>query len=345
MSDRRSSLRTLSRRTRVKLLPGLFIVFLVGAATQRAVYQRNSSDATGGVGFLQAARSCHPSPSSSIQSGSARTLARTTRAGRVARRAAAAASSEAAEAREKYLSLLESKAGDWRDEEVMKALEALEPLSPTANPALSGDYQDAEWVQVSAPDYNYAGEEGSSDYTLGALSFNMYEPRDAKVRVDKTTQVVAPLDEEEGTRRWDISLSLTFIDERYPPFKAKLTTFGQIRPDKDDDDVDRRLRVKFPGGELAPDLDGSEATLEQWKEVMSTAQKGKPKFDVGEMVKGAVMKFGMGLQAPGEIAEDGKIAWVMNRPPEGYTDVLYLDDKLRVTRGNRGSIVAVVRGD
>jgi len=259
------------------------------------------------------------------------------------RRLAGGAGDAAVAAREEYLKVLKDKKGDWRNDEVMKALEALEAANPTADPALSGTFLDDNWLQVSAPDYNYAGKKGSQDATLGALSFNMYEPRDAQVRVDKTTQVVAPLDDEDDTRRWDITLLVTFIDERYPEFKAKITSFGRIQPDKDDEGKDCRLQVKFIGGELMLD-DGCKDMLDEWKETMGVAQKGKDNgFDLQEAIKGAVLKFGMGFEGPNGVADDGRITWSMKRPPQGFTDLLYLDDKLRVTRGNAGSIVAAVR--
>lgn len=245
-------------------------------------------------------------------------------------------------ARERFLTVLADKGGDWRDEAVQAELELLEKSNPTADPALTGAYLDADWLQVSRPDYNYGGTEGSTEYTLGQLSFNMYEPQDMKVQVEKTTQLVTPLDGDPDSRVWDISLHVTCADERYPPFKALLTTHGRIKPGKDQDGANRRLEVWFTSGELKPAPDTDPELRNQWATTFQSAQRER-KRTIGSMLKGTMLKLMMGLSPPEGVQEDGAITWEMSRPPHGYTDILYIDDKLRVTRGNRGSIVAVTR--
>lgn len=50
-----------------------------------------------------------------------------------------------------------------------------------------------------------------------------------------------------------------------------------------------------------------------------------------------------GLRRAEEVAADGTMTYEMPRAPEGYLDILFLDEDLRVTRGNRGSIVIAER--
>jgi len=249
-------------------------------------------------------------------------------------------SSTSAVARERFIKVLAEKGGDWRDPAVTAELSTLEEANPTVDAALSGTYLDANWLQVTRPDYNYGGNKGSTEYTLGALSFNMFEPNDMKVEVEQTTQLVAP--NEDGTREWDISLLITCVDERYPPFKANITTFGKIQPGKDKDGKNRRLEVWFTEGKLKPASGTDDAMRKQWLDTFRTAQKEK-KRTVGTMLKNGMLRLMMGLRLPDSVADDGTVSFKMNRPPHGYTDILYIDDKLRVTRGNRGSIVAVTR--
>jgi len=243
--------------------------------------------------------------------------------------------------REEFLTLLEEQKGDWRDEAVMAKLAELEQSNPTPAAAFTGDHLDAEWLQVSSPDYNY-GNKGSTEYTLGQLSFNMYEPSDMKMRIDRTTQIVAPVNTSTDIRTWDISMKLTCVDDRYPPFKVEMKTFGQIKPSKDKDGQDRRLEVWFTGGHLQPGPESDAATKEKWQEMVGTAQKSKG-FDIGGMLRNAFLKLAMGLRPPEGADESGRITFEMNRPPHGYTDILYMDDRLRVTKGNRGSIVVATR--
>jgi len=243
-------------------------------------------------------------------------------------------------ARERFLQVLEEKGGDWRDEAVTEELGRLEEANPTKDPALSEEYLDADWLQVSRPDY--AMGDGSTVYTLGKLSFNMYEPKDMKFRVDKTTQVVAPLDPTNGTRKWDISMDITCVDERYPSFEAKMTTYGRIMPSKDKEGRARRLDVSFSGGDLRPAPSMEAEMRGQWLEVFGAAQKQR-KRTLGSMITNGLMRLMMGLRRPEGVDDDGTITFEMRKPPHGYTDILYLDDKLRVTKGNRGSVVAVTR--
>merc|ERR1712060_478645 len=122
-------------------------------------------------------------------------------------------------------------------------------------------------------------------------------------------------------------------------YKASVTTFGKIKPGKDKDGTNRRLDVSFHEGQLRPAEDTPPEMLQEWLRTFGTAQK-KRKRTVGTMLKNGLLRLMMGLRLPDGVAKDGTVAFKMNRPPHGYTDILYIDDKLRVTRGNRGSIVA-----
>lgn len=256
-------------------------------------------------------------------------------------RAAAEGGADSSTARDKFLELLKKKDGDWRDEEVKAELERLEAANPTPAAALTGDYLDAEWLQVSRPDFNY-GSDGSTTYSLGQLSFGMYEPKDMKFRIDRLVQDVAPVTDGEGNRTWDVFMELTCDDDRYPPFKAKMTTFGRVKPSKDEKET-QRLEVWFTGGELKP-AEGTSADMkEKWMEVFGDSFKNK-KWSMRGAFKNWMMGMMMGLRPPHSIEDDGKITFDMKKPPHGYTDILYIDDKLRVTRGNRGSVVVTTRG-
>lgn len=121
-----------------------------------------------------------------------------------------------------------------------------------------------------------------------------------------------------------------------------MTTFGNIKPAKDDKGRDRRLEVWFTGGNLKPALDTDAATRKQWIETFGSAQKEKTP-DMGTMFSNFLGGLMMGLKPPEGVDRDGTQSFEMTRPAHGYTDILYIDDRLRVTKGNRGSIVVVTR--
>ena len=55
------------------------------------------------------------------------------------------------------------------------------------------------------------------------------------------------------------------------------------------------------------------------------------------------LKLLLGLTLPSDDESNTKFQFNMARSPVGYLDVLYLDEDLRVTKGNRGTIVIVER--
>eukprot|EP00933_Yihiella_yeosuensis_P014782 TRINITY_DN13103_c0_g1_i3.p1 TRINITY_DN13103_c0_g1~~TRINITY_DN13103_c0_g1_i3.p1 ORF type:complete len:123 (-),score=21.05 TRINITY_DN13103_c0_g1_i3:473-841(-) len=122
-----------------------------------------------------------------------------------------------------------------------------------------------------------------------------------------------------------------------------MTTFGSIKPARDGEGRDVRLAVTFTGGNLRP-ADGTDAeTQKTWLRVFSDAQANR-KRSLPSMLKNGLMRLMMGLKLPEAVAPDGTVSFHMSKPPHGFTDILFIDEELRVTRGNRGSVVVVIRG-
>lgn len=97
-----------------------------------------------------------------------------------------------------------------------------------------------------------------------------------------------------------------------------------------------RMSVKFDGGLLKP-ADGkpSDAWRETFSDLPSNDDLTRP-----ERFQLWVAKRLFGLSRS---AADGTQEYKMPKAPEGYLDILFLDEELRVTRGNRGSIVIAER--
>ena len=97
-----------------------------------------------------------------------------------------------------------------------------------------------------------------------------------------------------------------------------------------------RMSVKFDGGCLKP-ADGkvSDAWRATFSDLPSNADLTLP-----ERFQLWVAKRLFGLSRG---AADGTQEYKMPKAPEGYLDILFLDEELRVTRGNRGSIVIAER--
>ena len=101
-----------------------------------------------------------------------------------------------------------------------------------------------------------------------------------------------------------------------------------------------RMSVKFDGGCLQPaNGEPTDAWLETFSDlpskIASNADLTRP-----ERFQLWVAKRLFGLSRG---AADGVQEYKMPKSPEGYLDILFLDEELRVTRGNRGSIVIAER--
>ena len=56
-----------------------------------------------------------------------------------------------------------------------------------------------------------------------------------------------------------------------------------------------------------------------------------------------LLKRMMGLEKPTGMSTDGSLTYKMKKSPHGHLDVIFLDDELRITRGNKGTVVIAER--
>ena len=81
---------------------------------------------------------------------------------------------------------------------------------------------------------------------------------------------------------------------------------------------------------------------EAWTSTFEAAfEKYKPRKR--ERLMNWLLKRMMGLEKPTGMSTDGYMTYKMKKSPHGTLDVLFLDDELRITRGNRGSVVIAER--
>lgn len=250
----------------------------------------------------------------------------------------AAADAEVARAKAGFLELLKAKGGDCGDKEVLAAVDSLARLNPTKAPARTEAFLDANWRQVSKS--TFPGELREEVFTLGRLSFNLYEPSDMEWKIERTLNPVRPVqDGKDGEREYEFWVDIRCDDPRYPPFKGLMKNYGRCKPDPE---KPARLEVWFTGGSLAPAPDMDPTLLPKWKETFGAAM-GAKKPSILSRLGDWAMKMMMGLKKPEEVKEDGSMEYEMAKAPHGYTDILYMDEDLRITKGNRGTVVVVDR--
>ncbi len=226
--------------------------------------------------------------------------------------------------------------GDTKHEVVAAAIEKLVYLNPTAAPARSEVLMDGQWLLVSAPNFPN-GElraDGKYVYTLGRLAFNMFQPTSLKIVIDRVLQPVVPVGKAQQ-RTHDIIVEFTTVDENTPTLQGIVHNKGVCEPTDDN-----TLQVQFTGGELAPKAQNE---MEAWKAIFG-AQSKPSRRSLKERLMTSVLRMMFGIVPPqGMDRKTGGVSFKMQRSPKGKLELLYLDEELRITRGERGTVLVCER--
>lgn len=230
---------------------------------------------------------------------------------------------------------LASYGGDTKHEVVVAAIEKLVQLNPTPSPTRNESLMDGQWLLINAPNFpNGELRDGKYIYTLGRLAFNMFQPTSLKIAIDRVMQPVIPVGNGKQ-RTHDIIVEFTTIDENIPQLQGIVRNLGVCEP-KDD----RTLQVQFTGGELAPKNSND---LEAWTAVFGDRSKHS-KTSLKEKLMNGVLKMMFGIVPPEEIDRTtGRVSFQMRRSPKGNLEILYLDEELRITRGEKGTVLVCER--
>lgn len=236
--------------------------------------------------------------------------------------------------------------GSTKDPEVIAIIDELAALNPTPKPARS-PLMLGDWRNLSAPHFPdriapEEGEEGVFKYTLGRISFNLFEPKNLVCTLESIGNPIERLPGEEGKGREGEKMSYPAVCELiiHTPggdLKAILRNEGAVVPTTDD-----RASVVFSSGGLvpAPDVVADREKMALWRKTFENAYARAAEERSYLARAGRAIFFGlMGLVAPTDKADSFRFE--MKRAPRGWLDVLYLDEEMRITKGNRGSYVVV----
>jgi hypothetical protein len=231
---------------------------------------------------------------------------------------------------------LKNNDGDTKNEAVVAAIEKLAFLNPNTSPTENSDLLEGNWLLINAPNFpnRQQDNQGRYIYTLGRLAFNMFEPVNLLVEIERVLQPVFPTGKG-NERTHDIIVEFKTIDRNIPELKGIVKNLAVCLPqDKD------TLQVKFIGGELIP-LDNSK--MQQWLTVFGQDYP-KSKVNFKEKIASIFIKWMFGIDKTSEIEpETGKRVFTMKKSPKGLLKVLYLDEDLRITKGNRETVLVCQR--
>jgi hypothetical protein len=162
----------------------------------------------------------------------------------------------------------------------------------------------------------------------------MFQPTSLKITLNRVLQPVVPIGNDQQ-RTHDIIVEFTTVDENTPNLQGTVHNFGICEPTND-----KTLQVQFTGGSLAP-KDKNE--IETWKAVFGDQSKSS-KRSLKEKLTASILRMLFGIVPPQEMdRKTGEVSFKMKRSPKGKLEMLYLDEELRITRGERGTVLVCER--
>lgn len=230
--------------------------------------------------------------------------------------------------------------GDPKHAAVAAAINQLVALNPTPVPARSPLLHDAQWRLISAPSFpdGQRQPDGTYVYTLGRLAFEMFPPQDLPVAIQQVSQPVVQIADTNQLTHDIVVEFVTRGDRVNPPLHGIVRNLGVCEPGSD-----TALAVRFTGGELEP---AAGTDRDQWRSVFGQPDSTR-RFSLKTWFQRLVLKliFGLGQLEPleREGADTGGWQFRMARSPQGSLKILYLDEELRITCGEKGTVLVCDR--
>jgi PAP_fibrillin len=258
----------------------------------------------------------------------------------------------------KVKSLLAKYNGCTKNSEVVDAINQLAELNPSTKGCARLEEFPGEFYTLTAP--NFPGrikppphDDSVVQYTLGRLSFNIFQPNKLVCTLRSVRNPVKPTSRftKDGQRifTYHFVLDITIHSPDGHDLPATMINEAECY---ESPDFDNRLLVSFTGGTLLPakELVSDPSLLKLWSKTFEGAYRraDSERSYLGWFVH-YIVKLLLGLTFPSdddsnnEAVVKNSFHFGMQRSPVGYFDVLYLDGDLRITRGNRGTIVVVER--
>ena len=243
-------------------------------------------------------------------------------------------------AKKALIEALEMSGGDTKNQEVVAAIEKLASLNPKIAATEYEKLLQGNWLLINAPNFPDRQQDarGRSIYTLGRLAFNMFEPVGLKVEIERVLQPVFSTDKE-NEFTYDIVVEFKTIDENMPELKGIVKNLAICSPQSN------TIQVKFVGGELMPREAEEPSKMKEWLQVFG-GESRSPQLSLRERIKFIFIKWMFGISKASKMnTQTGKRAFTMKKSPKGRLKLLYLDDELRITKGNRETVLVCQRQD
>jgi hypothetical protein len=165
----------------------------------------------------------------------------------------------------------------------------------------------------------------------------MFEPVEILVEIERVLQPVFPVVEGNELTH-DIVVEFKTIEGNIPELKGIVKNLAFCSPKSQD-----TLQVRFTGGELMPLETKEPSKMKEWLKVFGQKSQ-KSQLSLREWISSVSIKWMFGITKASDIdSQTGKRAFMMKKSPKGILKILYLDDELRITRGNRETVLICQR--
>jgi len=227
------------------------------------------------------------------------------------------------------------------------------------------------WATLSKPNFKEClgrhPTTGEYMYALGRMSFDMFPRGDLTCSVRGTFNMVENVQDGLNTEGLIVPKSLKQEDLHgimtyniSVPFRIEdtnlhgiLTNYGYMYPDPS---IPNRYSVWFTRGVLEPDVyrhqknnnnndegkmnldEQAEIIENEWKNIFSDMNR-----TLSEKAKCLAARLFLGVCTPEVMEDDGSMEYIFMKPLRAHCDVLYLDENLRIIKGNLGTIYVFYR--
>ncbi|CBJ26440.1 conserved unknown protein [Ectocarpus siliculosus] len=241
-------------------------------------------------------------------------------------------------------SALAESGGSTLAEGVGAAVEVLANFNPTSSPAKAWPLHSGEWASVGEDFKGTTRTKDGVECTLGRLVFNIFEPVNLPVLIVAIKNTIGDRPENaDPAYESNYVISTRWVARDGSGLRGRVEISGTCW---EDPSMPERVLVRFTKGSIEPD-EGQD--LDAWRKVIGvrdvegTKDKG-PLSTLKEKAARLMLKVVFGFQGPADgLGPRGELSYEMKRSPKGYLDIIYLDEEMRVTRGQQGALVVVDR--
>ena len=251
--------------------------------------------------------------------------------------------------------------GSTKHPEVVQLINDLSKVNPTRGNVVDSPLFHGEYSALTSPNFPgrikpSKGQEDIVQYTLGRLSFNIFQPHKLVCTlrsVRNPVNIMTDADDDLKAKyegkvliNYPLILDIT-IHTPNGDLPAELQNEAFCY---EHDTIADRLMVSFRGATLKPaaEVTADPTKLKLWVDTFEGAYK---KADDERSILGKVFQYiinlllGLTLPTDGDLMFKHSFHFDMKRSPVGYLDLVYLDEEMRITKGNRGTLVVVERSN